>query len=693
MDIVFSYSPVWLLLIFALAAFISYLFYRGDKVLNEQSVWIPRLLGLFRFVSLSLIAFFLLEPLIKSESTEIQKPIIAIAIDNSESILNGSDSVFYKGDFISRINDLSTELSESYNVELFSFDEEVKSGLDLKYDGKISDLSNLLSDLETRYYNRNLGAVIVASDGNYNRGVNPSYSPIALNAPFYTVLLGDTGKVNDLSIDEVIHNTISFLGDDFPLEISLNAEGMKDSDYALEIYNNGRRVFEFKGEINSENWFKNIATLLPAEHTGIQKYRVVVKSNVEERIIQNNENVFYINILDERLKIAIVTAAPHPDVAVWRNALKLNKNYEVEVIEVDKFKNNVNDYSLFILYQLPVNNKHSNLINKIVDSKIPYLIQIGLNTKLDLLGQTLKDHYSIEGNAKTEENVKINFNQSFSLFSIDKKIIDNQATFPPLRAPLVDIKSKGIYQQLMGKQLGELDTGIPVWLFSESATPKNGIIVGEGIWRWSMNSYSRYGSHDVFYEFLQQTAKYLVRKERSKRFDISIDKEYFEGSRIKLNARLLDPSMELAIGGDISFTLINDDKEVFEYAFGEASNNYTLDLGALNAGEYSYNTIAKLSSETFHLKGSFTVKRMMLEQKDTHANASLMYQWADKTGGSLFYPTQLNDIKEIITESNLSSISYKTESFSDMIRLNWLFFIIALFLTLEWFLRRYFGSY
>ena len=662
-------------------------------MLREHSVWIPRLLGLFRFISLSLIAFFLLEPLIKTESKEIQKPIVAIAVDNSESILNAADSVFYKGDFIQNLNKLAEDLGESYEIELFSFDENVKRGIDLDYNGKISDLSNLLNDLETRYYNRNLGAVIVASDGNYNQGINPSYAPIALSAPFYTVLLGDTGRVNDLAIDEIINNSISFLGDDFPLEINLLAEGMNGSDYSVEIFNNGRRIFEYKGEINSENWYKSISTFLPAEQTGIQKYKVVVNSEIDEAIKQNNESVFYINVLDERLKIAIVSSAPHPDVAVWRNALGMNKNYEVEVIEIDKFDKNVNDYSLFILYQLPGKSKHKSLMNKIIDAKVPYLIQIGLNTKLELLDQVLAGKYSIEGNAKTEENINAKFNESFSLFTIDKRMIDNQATFPPLRAPLVNIKSSGLNQQLMSKQLGNLDTGIPIWLLSESASTKNGIIVGEGLWRWNMNSYSLYGSHDIFYEFLQQTTKYLVRKTRNKRFDISIEKEYFEGKRIKLNARLQDPSMESAIGGDIDFILKNADNELFEYAFVESGSNYSLDLGALGAGEYSYTSKATLSTEIFRLNGKFTVKKMMLEQKDTHANASLMYQWANKTGGSLYYPDQLNDINAKISQSNLSSISYTTESFSDMIRLNWLFFIIALFLTIEWFLRRFYGSY
>jgi hypothetical protein len=676
LDIVFSYSPTWLLLIIALAALISYWFYKGDRAFGEQSIWIPRILAIFRFISLSFIAFFLLEPLIRTETQDIQKPIIAIALDNSESVVNGADSVYYKTTFIEEIKSLTNALRESYDVELLAFDEKVKKGIDLDYKGKTTDLSNLLNELETRYYNRNLGAVIVASDGNYNKGLNPSYAPISLNAPFHTIVLGDTGHVNDLAIDEIIHNKISFLGDDFPLEINLIAEGLSNENYSLEVFNKGISVFKKSGEIDSENWYKGIVTSLPANNTGIQKYTVVVKSNSNEALKRNNKGVFYINILDERLKIAIISSAPHPDVAVWKNALRQNKNYEVEVIDIDQFDKNVNDYSLFILYQVPTSKKDNILINSIIDAKIPYLIQIGLNTDLTSLGEAIKNNYAIIGDANTEENISIKINDSFSLFSIDQKIISNQTTFPPLRAPLIELKSKELYQELMTKQLGSLDTGLPIWVLSESSDHKSGVIIGEGIWRWSMNSYSQYSSHDQFYEFLQQTSKYLVRKERNKRFDISINKEYFEGTRIKMNARLLNPSMEFATGGDISFSLINENGEQFEYAFSESSNKYALDLGALQAGEYNYTSKAKLSNESFTLEGKFTVKKMMLEQKDSHANASLLFQWSNKTGGKLFYPNQLDQLKSEINKSNLPSVSYNTESFSDMIRLSFLFFII-----------------
>jgi len=238
-----------------------------------------------------------------------------------------------------------------------------------------------------------------------------------------------------------------------------------------------------------------------------------------------------------------------------------------------------------------------------------------------------------------------------------------------------------------------MDSELPVWILSESSYPKSGIIIGEGLWRWSVNAYSVFGNHDVFDDFLQQSVKYLIRKGGNNRFELELEKEYFEGSRIKLNASLLNPSMERTSEGSIDFTLINERNENFEYSFVESGTNYSLDLGVLEAGDYSFKAVAILGEERFNKNGKFTIKKMMLEQKDTRANLALMYQWANKTGGGLYFADQLNEIETEIKKSNAPSISYQSEQFSDLIRMSCLLFVIVLFLSIEWFLRRFYGSY
>ena len=65
----------------------------GDEV-NKRS---PLYIGLMalRFTALFLIAFLLLSPFIKTSSRKVQKPVIVLALDNTESVTANKDSLFY----------------------------------------------------------------------------------------------------------------------------------------------------------------------------------------------------------------------------------------------------------------------------------------------------------------------------------------------------------------------------------------------------------------------------------------------------------------------------------------------------------------------------------------------------------------------------------------------------------------------
>lgn len=73
------------------------LYFRENK--NEFPAWLKRILGVNRFVLVSLIAFLLLSPLLKMSSHKVEKPVIVIAQDNSMSVVLNEDSAFYRTEY------------------------------------------------------------------------------------------------------------------------------------------------------------------------------------------------------------------------------------------------------------------------------------------------------------------------------------------------------------------------------------------------------------------------------------------------------------------------------------------------------------------------------------------------------------------------------------------------------------------
>ena len=634
----------------------------------------------------------MLEPMLRVVETEEQKPIVAIVADNSASILNASDSIYYKTELVNDLLNIRKEISDNFDTETFIFDKEIKNGFNIDFNGNETNLSNLKEALDNRFYNRNLSAIIIATDGNYNQGYNPVYSTNNSGVPIYSIVLGDTTQVNDLAIKGLIHNRITFLNDDFPVELLLEATGLSNQGFTIKVYHNNSMVYENSGLINRDRWNERFNFYLNADEIGIQRYQVVVETDGSDLIKVNNRETFYIEVLDERIKIALVSATPHPDVAVWKRAIESNKNYELEVFETDKFDKDVMDFQLFILYQTPSDLKQTALIDLIKRVNVPYLIVTGLSTNISLLSQTF-ENYHLSLSSNTIENFKVEVNKEFDLFDIDSRFIDYLNAFPPLSSKLYEIDINQPYQKIFNKKVGNLDTGLPVWVLSESTNPRNGLIIGEGIWRWSMSAYSMDESHLVFDEFLLQNIKYLSRKVKSDRFMIQLPEPIYSGDRVDITAILLNLSFEPVQGADIQMSLSDENSNQFEYAFIETETNYKLNLGSLSEGEYTYNATVKFGNETLSDKGSFTIRERMLEQRDNRANLSLLHQWAKQTNGKIFYPAEIDQIPKILNDKDLPIMSYQNERFIDLIKLNWIFFIIFVSLSIEWFLRRFFGTY
>ena len=73
------------------------------------------------------------------------------------------------------------------------------------------------------YANTYVSAYILASDGIFNQGLNPIYKDNYFNAPLYTIQLGDTVEYQDALIKSIINNKITYLGNETPVEIVIEA--------------------------------------------------------------------------------------------------------------------------------------------------------------------------------------------------------------------------------------------------------------------------------------------------------------------------------------------------------------------------------------------------------------------------------------------------------------------------------------
>ena len=113
--------PLWFLLFCFLtgAAFSIGLYY--SKGGTETSSRVLVVLMLLRFISVSLITFLLLTPLIRRTTRLFEKPVIAIGVDGSLSVGSSADSDMVKKHLNTELEKLTKELSDRFEVALYTF--------------------------------------------------------------------------------------------------------------------------------------------------------------------------------------------------------------------------------------------------------------------------------------------------------------------------------------------------------------------------------------------------------------------------------------------------------------------------------------------------------------------------------------------------------------------------------------------
>lgn len=691
MNVVFEYP--WYFTLFCVIAGLAYAFllYRKDKKFNESSVWLIRLMAAFRFLTVTLLSFLLLSPLLKTVTRQVEKPVIIIAQDNSQSLIVNKDSTYYRGEYKQKLKKLINSLSDKYTVYSYTFADKVKELNDpdsLSFSDKQTDISFLFDEIETRYSNRNVGAIIMATDGLYNKGSNPVYNSSKLKVPVYTIALGDTTVKKDLILSRVDHNRIAYLGNQFPLEVVLDAKQLKGKTSTLTVTKGTANLFSQTVNINSDVYSTTIPLLLDAKEPGLQHYKVRLTPIAEEASAINNYKDIFIDVLDARQKILILADAPHPDVAAIKDALQENQNYEVESYTIDQFDKPLNKYNLVILHQLPsVRTTASKILSQLNSSDIPVWSISGANALLK------RDLSMASSSSRTNESEPV-LDENFPLFTISDELKKAIKDFPAVVCPFGAYQTDNNSNVLFYQRIGVVDTKTPLMLFSTVAQNKVAVFAGEGIWKWRLQDFASHGNHDMFNEFISKTVQYLSVKVDKSFFRIIGKNNFLENEPIEMEAEVYNQSYELINEPEVNISITNSENKKFPFTFGKTSNAYRLNAGMLPVGEYKYEAKVKVGDKLYEQKGEFSVSALQVEFTNTTADHQILYNIAHKNNGEMIYPSDLEKLSDKLNaREDIKSVSYTEKKLNDLINLKWIFFIILALISAEWFMRKRNGAY
>lgn len=685
-------SGWWVLVCLLFGTGMAWLLYRRSGAL---SVPLRRLLFISRALVISLLAFLLLSPFIKTTTYVQEKPVVVLAQDNSSSILLDQERAsFYTRELPGKLRELEQKLSGDYDVKAWHFSNVPGSGFTDQYTGKQTDISKVIREIGNRYQGLNLGAVVLLTDGIYNKGSNPFYAAQNIPAPFYTVALGDTTRRRDALVAGVDHNQIVYLDNDFRIEVQVNAFGYSGQKSLLKVSLNGETQARKEITINRDDFYTTVPVDLTAAKAGTRKYLIELEPLDGEATTANNRKEIFIDVLDNQEQVLLLAAGPHPDLGAIRQAMEARRNYEVDIRYTgDPDPGDLKKYSLVVFHNLPSGRDDlSPVFKQLEQLNIPYWMILGAQTNLRQLNALSAARIGGDGLPLKFRDIQGNVNEvypvsngEFGLFNLEENAFQALGEMPPLLVPYASVS----------KEQHGVDLLKDLMMYFGSGQARSAWLLGEGLWRWRLFDYRLHESHEQVDELILQTVRYLTSANDKRRFRVNLPRNIFpENEPVTFTAELYNESYEPVTRPEVHMRISDQQGRNYPFTFSAKGSAYSLNAGILPPGEYTFTASTVLGGEKHTAGGKFIVEELHVESTVTHADHQLLYNMASGSGGRMLYPAETDSLYEWITQKEeIAAMALPEEQYQELISIRWIFLLVLLLLGMEWFTRRRSGLY
>jgi hypothetical protein len=332
------------------------------------------LLTSLRTLALLVLCLILFEPVLNLSSQLILEPNNLVFIDNSRSI-KIDDGTDRSSKVKKIINDFSAYSSES-NITFYEFGNTVRSisvdSLDkINFSDGATNIQEIFNSVKNS--DKNIASLTLITDGVITSGSNPYYDAINLGIPVFTIGIGDTSQKKDVSLKKILHNDFIYAETPTTIIATISNKGFAGESVTASLYENNK--FISQQTINLSNaGIQNVSFYYTAQISGEKKLSIQLSTLKDEFTTENNKQVFYVNVLSNKIKVLLLASSPSADLTFIKNALKRDENIEVNSIvqlSRDKFSDKINYQTIdsadvLFLIGFPSDATPEELLNRVI---------------------------------------------------------------------------------------------------------------------------------------------------------------------------------------------------------------------------------------------------------------------------------------------------------------------------------------
>ncbi len=665
---------LFLLLSIVIAGGLSYFQYYY-KAKNKSKLHL--FLALLRYLVYFGILLLLINPKITSQTYEVQKTPLALVMDNSASIN------YLKADKVARqvYEQLSTNkaLQDKFEIQTYRFDSEFETESEFDFKGTQSNIEEVAKNLKSIHKNKRF-PVVLMTDGNQTMGSDYVYG-FPNKTSVYPIVLGDTTTFLDLKINQINVNKYAFHKNKFPVEVFLSYSGTQNVEANFNIKQGNSNVVQQTVSFGPNKKTAILNLLLPANSVGVQIYQATISSKLQEKNTYNNSKKFAVEVIDQKSEVAIISAINHPDISALKRSIEQNSQRNVPLLKPDA--TDLTKYNVLILYQPNATFKAVFDTNK--NLQLPTWIITGTQTDYNFLNQQQKDLVFKMSNQS--EEFTATFDTNFNLFSIDNIGFES---FPPLNNLFGTVQINGATTTLLVSKIRAIDAGSPLLTFNNQS-PRTAYLMGENVWRWRMQTNIKEESFEAFDIFVDKIVQYLATTSSRKSLVVEHESFYNSGDALIISAQYFNKNYEFDEKTRLTIAVKNTEtNKTKNYDLLKSNNSFSVDLEGLPAGKYSF-VVKELNSNTTY-SSTFELLDFDIEQQFVNPNVQQLTQLATQTNGQAFMPNQIEAlIDSLKNNTDYTAVEKQITTKKPLIDTVLLLILMALFLAIEWFVRKYNG--